>query len=169
MSNLSAITGATALVGVVTPYLTPWGGINLAGTDSEGRVLVTWWVPELGGEWRNADLTDQTGGPQLEAGSTTSYVTSWGGLNVIGRDAESKLVVYWWSPSVMEEFGEDKWQITVLSDFIEGAPKPTGELAGASTGDNISIAAGVDGGNIGRYHWAIGGEWAFEDVTQACG
>jgi hypothetical protein len=165
VSNLSDITGAPRMTGAVTPYLTPWGGINLAGTEDNGQILVTWWVPDFGGVWRNDNLTDQSGGPSLVQGTTTSYVTSWGGLNVIGRDGQNRLIIYWWSPSVRDAFGEDRWQITVLSDFIAGAPKPAGELAGGSAGDNISIAATTDTGNIGRYYWSVGDQWRFEDVT----
>jgi hypothetical protein len=40
-SNLSEITGAPKLVGSVTAYTTPWGGINVAGIDTNGDLTIT--------------------------------------------------------------------------------------------------------------------------------
>lgn len=97
VDNLSAIAGTPAVTGPLTAYLTPWSGINLAATDAEGDLIVTWWAP--GVEWSSNDLTAITGGPRLAAGSLASYVTPWGGLNVVGTRADTgDTVVYWWAP-----------------------------------------------------------------------
>lgn len=164
-SNLSEITGAGSVVGSVTAYLTPWQGINIAGTDAEGNVVVTWWVPSLGGEWQNSDLTSAFGGPRLEASSVVSYVTSWGGLNVVGRDESGRLVAYWWAPGMAEIFGSDQWKISILSDDIPDAPSPAGKLSGTAVGDSISIVGTTEDGKIVRYFWSAGATWSVESVS----
>lgn len=157
-SNLSAITGAPTMQGSVAPYLTSWGAINLAGTDESGNVVVTWWVPN--GSWNTSNLTSLFSGPELDAGSVATYVTPWGGTNVLGRNADGEVVVYWWSPT------SGGWKITVLSQFIEGAEVPTGSIVGfSSASGTVNLFGTADDGDLIRYWWKPNDVWRWENVT----
>ncbi|MCW5776891.1 MAG: peptidylprolyl isomerase [Phycisphaeraceae bacterium] len=163
VSNLSAITGAPALFGGLTPYLTSWGGINLAGINAQGDVTTTWWVPEFEGEWVQSNLSQLFDGPGLEPGSLASYVTPWGGLNVVGRRSDGHTVVYWWAPGI----ADDRWAVTAISDFIDGAPLFSGRVAGiASPAGTISLVGASADNELLRYWWQPGGEWQAENVSQ---
>lgn len=148
-SDLSAITGAPALHGALTAYLTPWGGINLAGVLADGSLSVTWWVPSFGGEWRTSNLTADFAGPALASATLTSYVTPWGGLNVAGARTDGQIVIYWWSP------GMDGWVVSPISEIIEGAELLVGAVTGvaAPTG-TISLLGTSASGDAIRYHWS---------------
>lgn len=148
-SDLSAITNAPALHGVLTAYLTPWGGINLAGILADGSLSVTWWVPAFGGEWRSSNLTSDFDGPALANATLTSYVTPWGGLNVAGARADGQIVIYWWSP------GLDGWVVSPISEIIQGADLLVGAVTGvASPTGTISLFGTSAAGDAIRYHWS---------------
>jgi cyclophilin family peptidyl-prolyl cis-trans isomerase len=158
--NLSDLTGAPAITGSLTSYLTSWGGINLAGTDSNGKLNVTWWVP--GANWVTNNLTDQFAGPTLVTTSLSSYVTPWGGLNIAGLDANGKINVYWWAP------GMSDWVVTNLSDITTGAVAPSGRMTGvASPSGTINLVGKSASGAALRYYWnpGDGGTWTFLDLS----
>lgn len=165
VANLSEITGAAPVVGGLTAYLTSWDGINLAGVNDAGELTVTWWVPSFGGDWANDNLTTLIGGPLVQAESVASYVTSWGGLNVVAADTEGRLVVYWWSPQVVDLMGEDTWIASPLSEIVENGPVPGGPLTGVPYGDTISIVGAEEDGSVFRYWWQVGGAWQAQDLT----
>lgn len=159
-SNLSAVTGAPALSGGLTTYLTSWGGINLAGVDAQGRVNVTWWVPSFGGNWVKTNLTQEFNGPSLAAESISSYVTPWGGLNIAGIQGDGKVVIYWWVP------GFNSWVISPISDVIPHATLPVGRVTGvASPAGTINLLGSAENGHVIRYFWNPGGDWAQQDIT----
>lgn len=158
-SNLSSLTGAAPMATGLTAYLTPWGGINLAGLDAGGNVVVTWWVPRFGGEWAQTDLSDRFGHAGMGGMELTSYVTPWGGLNLAGIDDDGELVVYWWSPGMRD------WAISPLSGLMGGAAVPKGELSASTTPDGLVNLFGVtDDGEVIRYHWQPGAAWNAENV-----
>jgi peptidyl-prolyl cis-trans isomerase A (cyclophilin A) len=162
VANLSNSTGAPPMQGTVAPYLTSWGAINLSGTDAAGNVVVSWWIPSFGGDWVQTNLTDLKDGPTLDAGSVATYVTPWGGTNILGRNTDGDVVVYWWAPSL----GAGQWQITNLSDFIDGAEVPTGPMIGvASPSGVINIFGAADDGELIRYWWRNGDPWQWENVS----
>ncbi len=165
-TNISDITGAPAFSGGLTAYMTPWDGINLAGVTADGSLSVTWWVPSFDGQWLTNNLTTEFDGPELIPSSISSYVSSWGGLNVAGIDEIGNVVVYWWSP----ELTETGWEIATLSSEISGAPLLEGRITGLATSNGTLNLFGYTGdGNIVRYHWAVGGAWQWEDITVAVG
>jgi len=168
VDDLSAITGAPALSGGLTAYLTTWDGINLAGLDASGKVTVTWWVPEFEGDWQTSNLTDLFGGPTLQGTGLTSYVTPWGGLNVAGLNAGGDLTIYWWVP----EF-EGTWVVSNLSDgFEEGTPNPAGQITShASAAGTLNLFGAAAGGEILRFFWnpGDGGDWSAQDLSTTAG
>ncbi|MCC6677352.1 MAG: hypothetical protein IT436_09425 [Phycisphaerales bacterium] len=161
--DLSAITGAPAISGGLTVYLTSWGGINLAGADPSGKVTVTWWVPSFGGDWLTNNLSDQFSGPALKGISMASYVTPWGGLNIAGLDNDGKLMIYWWAPGLTD------WSISPISDLVAGAKLPAGSLRGLAAADGSISLMGrqASDAHVLRYWWIPGGQWQMEDLTLA--
>ncbi|MGE3107284.1 MAG: CAP domain-containing protein [Phycisphaerales bacterium] len=166
-NNLSSLTGAPPIVDGLSAYLTPWDGINLSGINAQGELSVTWWVPQFAGEWRTNNLTQEFSGPALQAASITSYVTTWGGLNIAGLNDQGDVTVYWWAPALTET----GWQITNLSQQIEGAPLPLGRLTGHATVTGVLNIFGASGnGHVVRYHWAVGDlAWSTQDLTDLVG
>jgi len=162
VTNLSDSTGAPPLVGTVAPYLTTWYAINLTGIDAAGNVVVTWWIPSFGADWVQTNLTELKSGPTLAAGSIATYVTPWGGTNILGRDADGDLIAYWWAPSL----GAGQWQITNLSDLITGAESTTGPTIGFSSPSGVvNIFGAAADGELIRYWWRPGSEWQWENVS----
>lgn len=160
LADLSAITGAPEYTGRISAYLTPWNGINIAGTDVNGDLSVVWWVPSFGGEWKVSKLNQLLDGPRLMEGTIASWVTPWGGLNVSGLTAAGDVVVYWWSPST------DGWQITTLSDFIpEVEPPAVGVIGHTSNTGVISIMGLSEAGDLVRYWWQAGESWRGENLS----
>lgn len=160
--NLSQITGAPPMVGVVSPYLTSWNAINLTGTDADGNVVVTWWIPSFGGDWVQTNLSTLKGGPVLATGSVATYVTPWGGTNIIGRNVNGDLVAYWWAPTL----GPGNWQITNLSQFIAGAEATTGPAVGfTSPSGVVNIFGAASNGDLIRYWWRNTDGWKWENVS----
>ena len=162
LANLSNSTGAPPLQGSIAPYLTSWGAINLTGTDASGNVIVTWWVPSFGGQWAKSNLTTLKSGPLLDPGSVATYVTPWGGTNIVGRDENGQVAVYWWAPTL----GAGKWQVTILSEFISGAEIPTGPMIGvASPSGVVNIFGAAANGDLIRYWWKPNTQWQWENVS----
>ncbi|GMV27406.1 MAG: hypothetical protein AMXMBFR58_34370 [Phycisphaerae bacterium] len=158
--NLSALTGAPPLSGGLTPFLTSWGAINLAGVDQTGDLLATWWVP--GGEWQTSNLTAMFSGPKLLGQTISSFVTPWGAMNIAGVDTNGKLSVYWWAPTMTD------WAIATLSDEIEGAIPPAGPIRGTtSDAATINLVGASEHGVILRYHWKPGDIWRMDNLTAA--
>ncbi len=157
-NNLSELTGAPTLTGGLSPYIASWGGINLAGTDANGDLTTTWWVP--GGQWSTFNLTASLDGPQLQAASATTYVTSWDGLNIVGLDTDGDIVIYWWAP------GQAQWTATALGEIIAGDTPPTGAITGVTSPNGRTSVVGVNNQDeVVRYTWAPGDEWRFENIS----
>jgi hypothetical protein len=162
-TDLSASVDGVPLpfVGEITAFVSPWGTIHINGTpDGLGHLTALWWAPGFGGRWQGATLF--IFGPGMEGDSLTSYVTPWGGLNVVGRSMIQEVVVYWWSP----ESGE--WQPETLPRF-DMPLEATGRLSAfVETNGTVTqniYARGTDG-SLMHMSWSPGdGPWALENVT----
>ncbi|MBL8963808.1 MAG: right-handed parallel beta-helix repeat-containing protein [Phycisphaeraceae bacterium] len=165
-NNLSAETGAPALTGGLTVWLTSWNAINIAGTDNDGKLSATWWVPGFNEErWNNSNLTDIIGGPILQADSMTSWVTPWGAMNIAGRESNGTMSAYWWVPG----FNNDQWQVARFADVVPGASITSGPVTGltAQGGSfSMSILSTSPGGEVVRLWWSPEtNAWAEENLT----
>lgn len=157
---------ARTMVGRISAFVTPWSTMHINGTDERGEAVALWWAPGFGGNWRVDQLitnpTPTT--PRLAPASITSYVTSWGGLNVVGRDrATGRAVAYWWSPEA------GRWTAEVL---VERGDTPSPALAGVLSagegrGSELHVAARTAEGHVVRYAWSPGdgGGWSLDDLT----
>lgn len=171
--NLSIELDAEPLVVEVglTAYVTPWGGLNIAGLNHQGQIVVRWWVP--GEDWQNTNLTAHPNTeaslglpPELDLIGLTSFVTPWGTLHICGVTNQGDLVNYWWAPS----FGA-AWRVTSIRDASEepNPPRIVGALTGLAGPDGvISIFGAADNGDMVRYHWQStdGPTWHVENVSE---
>ncbi|GMV25040.1 MAG: hypothetical protein AMXMBFR58_10710 [Phycisphaerae bacterium] len=166
-NNLSDQTGAAALTGGLTVWLTSWNAINIAGTDTDGKLSATWWVPGYNNEqWNNDNLTDIIGGPLLEANSMTSWTTSWGAMNIAGRETDGTISVYWWVPG----FNNDQWNVAYFRDVVPNATHTVGPVTGLSApgGDqSMSMISSTEGGEVIRLWWNPATDvWSEQNLTQ---
>ncbi len=163
--DLSASSGAPAMSGRLAVFLTPWGGINLAGTDDAGALNVTWWVPGFD-KWVTTDFNALFNGPTLDGDSVSAYTTPWGGLNITGRDERGDLVAYWWVPQFGDNKDDDLWRVSNLSEQIVVSEQPAGTLQGLVTPDGEINLFGTNAVNdVIRYHWEPGNNWKMENLT----
>jgi len=125
-------------------------------------MIVTWWVPTFGGEWRKNDFTAQFGGPALRAESVTSYVTPWGGLNVGGVTDDGRVVVYWWVPGF-----EGNWNIdTINVQAADARELPARHLKSHVAQDGTFHVVGVGRfGDVLDMRWTPGEGWRVEDLS----
>lgn len=158
-SNLSEQTGAPTMTGGLSVYLTAWDGINIAGANPDGELVVTWWVPQFGGDWALTNFTESFSGPRLTPGTVMAYTTPWGGLNVGGADADGGgLAIYWWVPQF-----QGRWE--VAGDLVPGAEAFGGGVYGFTSGAGTINLVGVSaGGEVIRYAWRPGEQWRFENI-----
>ena len=162
MTNLSAATGAPAITGGLTAFLTPWGGINVGGVNADGELVVTWWVPSAQPQWRTTDLTAAAGGPKLSDAGVSAFVTPWGAMNVAGFREDGTMVVYWWAP------GRTGWSTAAIGDQMTGAPSIERAVTGISSATGqISVAGLAESGELVRYWWSPGESWTYEVLDLA--
>lgn len=147
-------------VGEFISYVTGWNGQNIAGLDSAGNIQVVWWSPGLT-QWRTDNLSTITGAAPL-AGGLNAYLTSWGGINLAGADADGKLSVTWWVPSMGAE-----WSTSNLTDLFTGPTLERDSLASYVTPWGGLNVTGLDAaGNLVVYWWAPGLQnWQISDLS----
>ena len=164
VDNLSDLYGTPTLSGQLTVIQTSWKAINLAGTDDDGNVIVTWWVPSFKGSWAVSDLTESQGGTPLASGRITGWVTSWGAMNFAGLDADGEVVAYWWTPST-------PWTVSTLTGNLGSETiRPTSSLDShvSDAGTMNIVGTDDDSGNVLRLWWTPNddGRWKLNDLTE---
>ncbi len=159
-SNLSAITGAPRLVGELAATATPWGGMQIMGTDERGHVMSLWWSPRTG-KWQVTDLSTLTEGPALDAGSLTVQTGRWGSITLVAKSTEGDVVTYWWSPAA-------GWQAESLTVEAGGdVPQIVSSVRyfAATTGEQY-VAGTTAAGHVINLYWKPDGNgWQWEDLT----
>jgi hypothetical protein len=136
--NMTTAFGGPTLTGQLDAYVTPWGGLNIAGTNAAGHVVTYWWAPGLS-QWNVADITAAAGGPVIAAG-TEVVVSTDGGINIYGLNGMGDLYQLRWTPS------NPVWLSTDVST-VSGGPAPNFPLASAAVGNRLMIAADGAPGN----------------------
>ena len=163
-TNLTNSLGAEKLVGGLTVFLSSWDAINIAGVNTSGNLVATWWVPTGDRQWRQVDLTASIGAPQLTAESVSSFVAPWGAMNVVGADVDTgEVLAYWWSPA---RTGQG-WTFTSLSNAVPASsPALVRDLSGSAQSDNSLNVFGYDADDdLVRYFWYSGQGWQSQNVT----
>ncbi len=165
VNNLSTNAGTPELQGNLASFVTSWGAINFAGVDADGDLVVTWWVPGFE-RWVVSDFNALFGGPQLEPDSVTAYTTSWGALNILGRDQRGDLIAYWWVPQFADEPSTDRWHVTNISTEVNESEPTTSVLRGVVTADGQVNLFGTNAINdVIRFFWEPGDRWRMENLT----
>lgn len=97
-TNLTDQFGGPSMVGVsISSYVTPWGGLNIAGRDTNGKLSVYWWAPSMT-DWETANLTDVIGTALLPTGAIRGVTTPSGRIVLLGANDDGHVLRYWWSP-----------------------------------------------------------------------
>lgn len=176
--NLTTLTAGAAPITQGLTTLLPRTSLRIiAGLTAEGDLAMYGmtgqmvYVPGTVSAWTYANLFDQvlrpTGLPEPRFdvqthGDLVSYVTSWGGLNIAGVDADTgDVVVFWHAP------GLSGWRYSNLDSSLADPAAATGvsHLSVYLTSwGGINI---VGGDNLGVYWWApgLGGTWRFDRLT----
>ena len=98
-TNLTDEFNGPSMVGVsISSYVTPWGGLNIAGRDTNGKLSVYWWAPGLDA-WQTTDLTDVIGTTLLPTGAIRGVTTPNGRIVLLGANDDGHVLRYWWSPN----------------------------------------------------------------------
>ena len=170
-SDLTGAFAGPALAGGLTGYVSGWDGLNLAGLDADGNVIVYWWAPGIEeinggdpGKWLVNNMTTQFGGPQF-TGQLDAYVTPWGGLNVAGTTEAGEVWTYWWAP------GMDGWEVSNLSVIggLDAALEPGVEVTVSPHDGGINIFGRSADGHLHMLRWKPESVWTATDVTAGLG
>lgn len=161
-ANLSLLTGMGPLQSSVTSYVTPWGGLNVAGIDSAGDLQVVWWVPGFESQWRKSNMTQEFDGAKLV--TAAAYVNAWGGLNIAGIDSDTGApTVYWWTPGMIDWISEP---IIVDGSGSPAAWAETTPLLPVIRGQEQNLLGTSDDGDVLRLSWNPGDTlWTLENLT----
>ncbi|MBK7405220.1 MAG: hypothetical protein IPJ41_11450 [Phycisphaerales bacterium] len=118
MANITQIAGGPKLVGPsITSFVTPWGGLNIAGLNSAGDMIAFWWSPALpkqGKSWQVADLTasipdtDPKPADQLQSQANTTHR---GEMNILGSDRTTGDLI-----RLYFRVDANKWQVQNVTD-----------------------------------------------------
>ena len=161
----SQFSGPT-MTGGLTGYVSSWDGLNLAGLNESGEVIVYWWSPQESAEgrsWQTVNMTQAFSGTTF-VGQLDAFVTSWGALNIAGRNAQGEVWAYWWSPA------DPIWHVANLTEAASAPAASNGvEVAfSADGGINVFFLDGTSHLQVVRWTPAAP-QWTATDVTQATG
>ncbi|HZW11257.1 MAG TPA: VCBS repeat-containing protein [Phycisphaerales bacterium] len=140
-------------------FVTPWGGMNVAGIDENGHLVVIWWAPGLD-HWVSTDLTEHLGTTPL-VGDVSAYVTPWGGINLLGLNGAGEMVAVWWAPG-----GE--WTVSNLGEMLGAPTFVHGSLASFISERGDTFVAGISAaGDVGLFAWNVGDStWSYQSFGQ---
>lgn len=167
--DLTALFNGPTMTGGLTGYVASWNGLNLAGLDGDGDVIVYWWAPPLGpGNWQTLNMTELFDFTPL-TGQLDAYVTNWGGLNIAGLDASGNLVTYWWSPAT-EQQNPGQWYEANISQAANGPAFTQGVTATTTPEGGINLLALAASGDLYLLRFDLGTlVWTSTNATAAAG
>jgi hypothetical protein len=98
----------------VTAYVTPWGGLNIAGLTDDGQVVVYWWVPGFD-RWQVGPLGIDANGDErrVPVRRLDSFAGDDGSLNLFATGRFGDVLHYHWRPGM-------EWQMEDLTEVGEG-------------------------------------------------
>lgn len=110
-TDLSTLIGTEAprvAAGSMCGYVTPWGGLNIAGISLSGLLVVYWWSPQSI-DWDTSSILDnipEATAPvgRLNGSAYYHFENQWvGRIDLVGTAANGDVVRYFWSG------GSDTW------------------------------------------------------------
>ncbi len=81
----------------ITSYVTSWDGTNITGLDANGKLVIYWWSPGLGGNWNVTTLSDTVTGAIPIVGKVTGVTSPFGTISLVGADAVGNVLRYFWN------------------------------------------------------------------------
>ncbi|MEL7471723.1 MAG: hypothetical protein AAGK04_00260, partial [Planctomycetota bacterium] len=94
----------------LTSFYTPWNAQNYAGVNANGEIVVYWWVPRFGGQWRADVLTAAEDASTRISSALNAHVSDENTLNVFGAAEDGSVVRASWAPGLawgLENLTED--------------------------------------------------------------
>ncbi|MGE3107034.1 MAG: sugar-binding protein [Phycisphaerales bacterium] len=135
--NMTTDFAGPKIFGQLDAYVTPWGGLNVAGTNAAGEVYTYWWAPGLPDEpnrWRVTNITQVSGGTPVVAGIEVGISPYDGGINLIGIDSQNHLQLMRWKPG-------DVWRSYDATTSTGGSLAAL-PLASSASGSRLLVATG---------------------------
>lgn len=97
-SNLSSMINHPGLrPGELAAYVSPWGGLNLAGLDQDGHLAVYWWAPGMS-EWVVSPLSSLIPNAPIPARAVSGLAAPSGMMSIFAYSTQNSPVRYWWEP-----------------------------------------------------------------------
>lgn len=164
-TDLTTLIDGPTLTSGLTGYVSGWDGLNLAGINDTGEVVVYWWAPGLD-TWQYVNMTSSFDGPTF-SGQLDAFVTSWGGMNIVGKTDEGHVSTYWWAPGLPDD--PNRWRVADLTDAA-GAPV-IAQAAEVTTSDDggINVFAIDSAGDARMLRWTPSVFWYDSNVSTAAG
>ncbi|MEL7472133.1 MAG: right-handed parallel beta-helix repeat-containing protein [Planctomycetota bacterium] len=110
-----AFNGPTLENAALTSFYTPWNAQNYAGVNNSGEIVVYWWIPRFGGQWRTDVLTSAEGASTRINSALNAHVSSANTLNVFGAAEDGSVVRASWQPGAM-------WGLENLTNLAARTP-----------------------------------------------
>lgn len=83
----------------LTAYVTPWGGLNVAGLDRQGQLWVYWWTPTTPWQVETIDAALSAAEQSVpRTGQLRSTVTPEGRIDIYARNPFGDPLDYSWTP-----------------------------------------------------------------------
>jgi hypothetical protein len=153
--------------GPVQGYQTPWGGVNIAGVDAEGDVVVVWTSSELVDAWESTDLSAIAGTPALH-GPLSVMISPWNAIHITGLDSQGAVHVTWWAPGFGPTWYHNDLTTETggpLLDTTRTTNHGTPVLSFIGVNDTLNIVGYDADGHIRIYWWLPGAGWNVGDVN----
>ena len=140
VNNLTREVNGPLFTGQLDAYVTPWGGLNVAGQTAGGEIFAYWWSPQLKydnlaagrpDKWEVTSLKAAAGGPSIDQGVKAAVSTD-GGINVLGLDSTLDIQLFRWLPG-------GAWTSTNPTE-ASGGVAVTFPLAAGSAGNRLVVA-----------------------------
>lgn len=154
--------------GNLEAYTTPWGGLNVAGIDTNGRIWTVWWAPGQT-RWFVSNLSAIAKTAPL-TGDITAFVSPWNGINIVGVNELGQMVSTWWSPGSGGTWRRANFTASTLGPTVSNTSL-SGFYIDASKGLNV-VAFDESTGDVILYWWNIsrtGLGWTYTNLTTATG
>ncbi|MCW5775397.1 MAG: hypothetical protein KIS87_02980 [Phycisphaeraceae bacterium] len=167
-SDLTSLFSGATMMGGLAGYVAAWDGLNLAGLNERGEVIVYWWAPGLS-DWQTLNMTTLFNGP-IFRGQLDAYVTPWGGLNIAGQTASGEVWTYWWSPGLRDQkvaAGEpDGWEVANISRAAAAPALDRAVAAAVSADGGINLFGLTPAGNLVMLRFSLVTlVWGSSDAT----
>lgn len=164
-SDLTLLVGGPELSRGLTGYVSGWDGLNLAGLNDSGEVVVYWWAPGLD-SWQYVNMTSSFDGPTFSR-QLDAFVTAWGGMNIVGMTDEGHVSTYWWAPGLPDD--PNRWRVADLTDAA-GAPVIADAVEVATSDDGgINVFAIDSSGDARMLRWTPSVFWYDTNVSSGAG